>query len=92
MHPDEVFRRPPPAPLEHRVDPPIPVVSSHDGYAIGQALEHLPGQVFRPLALGDVHERHEHVVQSAGRRRQSHREQYGQPFALQGLQDGLGLE
>ena len=49
-------------------------------------------QVFRSLALGDVHDGHEHAVESSGRRREREREEDGEPLPLQILNHPLGLE
>src|SRR5260370_32102964 len=54
VHTDDLLGGHSPKPRKDRVDPLIPVISSDDGYVIRRALEHVPGQIFRPLALGDV--------------------------------------
>src|SRR3981189_81496 len=41
VHPDDRLRRHTPSPLEGRVHPLIPIISSDDGYAIGRPLQHL---------------------------------------------------
>src|SRR5439155_27329087 len=68
VHPDRLLGWHPPEPLEDRIDPSIAVISSDDGDSIRGALEHLLGQILRPLALGDVHHGHEYAVESSGRR------------------------
>jgi hypothetical protein len=66
VHADDPLGRHAPIPLIDRVDPLIPVIPADDGDAIGCALEHLPGQIFRPLALGDVHHAHQQRSSGAG--------------------------
>src|SRR5882757_3101726 len=52
--PNERFHRHTPSPPEGRVHALKTVIRSDDGYAIGRTLEYLSGQVFRPLALGQI--------------------------------------
>jgi hypothetical protein len=60
VHPHDPLDRHPPTPPVDRVDPLIPEVPSDDGHAIRCALEHLTGQIFRPLPLADVIVRLQH--------------------------------
>src|ERR1700716_2551055 len=60
--PDERLGWHTPSPLEGWVHPLKPVVWSDDGYAIGRALEHLSGQVFRSLALGQIQHKGDALV------------------------------
>jgi hypothetical protein len=92
MHAEHLPGRQPPEPLVDRVDPLKPVVSVHDGHAVGGALEHVPGQIFRPFSLGDVGQGHEHAVEARGRRRQCHCDQRRPPVSLQRLEIDLGAE
>src|SRR2546422_11344104 len=92
VHPDRLLGWHSPEPLEDRVDPLIPIISSDDGDAIRGALEHLPGEILRPLPLGDVRNGHEHAVEPSGRLWERDREQRGQRISLQALENGLGLE
>src|SRR5436309_2429689 len=80
------------APANQLSDALAPVISSDDGDAIRGALEHLPGEILRPLPLGDVRNGHEHAVEPSGRVWERDREQRGQRISLQALENGLGLE